>query len=73
MIFVRPWDVVKLDSQPGSPSVRSAVSQLAGPMYGPFIGGERQSPSGVPLFDSVDPATRDGREWLTLRLQKAAE
>jgi acyl-CoA reductase-like NAD-dependent aldehyde dehydrogenase len=33
------------------------VSQLAEPMYGPFIGGERQSPSGVPLFDSIDPAT----------------
>jgi acyl-CoA reductase-like NAD-dependent aldehyde dehydrogenase len=33
------------------------VNKDAEPTYGPFIGGERQSPSGAPLFDSIDPAT----------------
>ena len=33
------------------------MNQLTEPTYGPFIAGERQSPSGAPLFDSIDPAT----------------
>lgn len=44
---------------------------------GPLVTGSHADPGLRPvlerLVDSVEPATRDGREWLTLRLQKAAE